>query len=118
MATLRDRDLDESMIDERAKVYREALNHLSERMWVHAVNSAVRTLDWFPTIHELLTLAESAPPLDRVPMAVLERIDPVTREIYLEYRSAPGGVVNTRGLTREEAKELTAGSALPVGEIK
>lgn len=116
LATLRDRDLTEAMVDERGRVYREALDHLSERQWAHAINAAVRTLDWFPTIHELLTLAESAPPLDAVPMTVLARIPPEARERYLETRALP---TEHRALNREEAKALMGEiGPVPVGEIK
>lgn len=116
LATLRDRDLTDVMVEERGKVYREALDHLSERQWVHAVNTAVRTLDWFPTIHELLTLAESAPPLTAVPMTVLDRIDPEAKERYLETVGVPS---ESRALTKAEAVELMRGiGPVPVGTIE
>lgn len=50
------------MVMERGNFYRRALDHLTEHEWVGAVDAACRSLDWFPTIRQLLEYASDVPP--------------------------------------------------------
>lgn len=61
LATMRDRDLSEPMQERRGKLYREALGHLSDEQWTFAVNDCIASLDWFPSVRQLLAAAERAP---------------------------------------------------------
>jgi hypothetical protein len=61
LANLRDRDLTPAMLKVRGESYRRELDHLSDEAFDHAVKTAIRTLDWFPTVHQLLEFAAEAP---------------------------------------------------------
>lgn len=79
------------MADERGRVYREALNHLSDAEWGYATIEAVRTLDWFPTVKELLELAGSKPVEDHgVSPQILAALPEEAREQYIETRRLNG----------------------------
>jgi hypothetical protein len=64
LATMRDRDLSESMQDRRGQLYRQALGHLTDEQWRHAVNDVISSLDWFPSVRQLLEAAARAPTPD------------------------------------------------------
>lgn len=82
------------MAEERGRVYREALNHLGDGEWRYATIEAVRTLEWFPTVKELLELAGSKPVEDYgVSPSVLAALPPETREQYVETRRLNGTAV-------------------------
>lgn len=59
-ACLRDRDLSPEQEIERGRVYRQRLQHLDDAAWLHAVDSAISTMEWFPSIG--LILSFTAPP--------------------------------------------------------
>ena len=54
VANLRDRDLTPEAQAIRGATYRQELGHLSDAEWEATVRGCVRTLDWFPSIRELL----------------------------------------------------------------
>lgn len=53
---------DPAISSERARAYRRHLDALSDGQWYHAVTEAIRSLKWFPTVHELLEFGESYNP--------------------------------------------------------
>lgn len=54
---LRDRELSEEQKRLRGGSYRAALDHLTDREWLAAVNDCIQAQDWYPTIRELLDYA-------------------------------------------------------------
>lgn len=103
VSSLKDRDLAPEMADVRARAYREALDHLSDGEWRYATVEAVRTLDWFPSVKELLDLAGSKPVTNLgVSPGVLAALPEDLRNQYLETRKLNGDAV-PRQLSPEEA---------------
>lgn len=79
------------------------LDHLSDAEFLYATVEAVRTLEWFPTVKELLELAGSKPTENYgVSPGVLAALNETTREQYLETRKLNGDAV-PRQLSPEEA---------------
>jgi hypothetical protein len=58
LANLRDRDLTPAMVEVRGDSYRRRLDHLGDEHWLYVVDLALDRHDWFPTIHELLDIAD------------------------------------------------------------
>lgn len=52
--------MDEALETERANCYRRDLGHLSDEQWMWVCEQA-RKQEWFPSINDLLDLAERAP---------------------------------------------------------
>jgi hypothetical protein len=52
----------EAVLTHRGKVYREALDGLTDESWLYAVREAVRCEKWFPSVAGLLDYANDAPP--------------------------------------------------------
>lgn len=76
-----DRDLTPEQQKARGEVYRRHLDELHEDAWLFAVDQALDTLTWFPTIAELKDLAYGwfdTPPgrieMERVRMEKYRRI--------------------------------------------
>lgn len=59
-ACCKDRDLDADMESERSACYRRDLGHLSDAQWLWVCEQA-RKQEWFPSINDLLELAQRAP---------------------------------------------------------
>jgi len=57
-ANLRDRDLTAEMVTLRGDSYRRRLDYLADDHWLYVVDQVVDRYDWFPTIHELLEVAD------------------------------------------------------------
>ena len=61
MVSFPDREKPEAEIRLRSKVYREALNRLSDETWLYAVKRVVEAEKWFPTVACLIDYASDAP---------------------------------------------------------
>ena len=106
---LRDRELTQAEKALRGQAYRRELDHLTDEAWAAVVQDMIRSVDWFPTIRELL---DSAARLRSVVLPVERQLEADTRTPDEKRADAKRGLA----LVRAEVAKVWARPvpALPV----